>query len=87
LVNVLRDIPMTQFSIQWILSLNPLCQKWGQVHVEDPDRLEKETRKAILRNKPRNIRAYLADKVTDLTMLDVAVAIVEVGVKVIAAWR
>jgi hypothetical protein len=22
---------MTQFSIQWILSLNWLCQKWGQV--------------------------------------------------------
>jgi hypothetical protein len=24
---------MTQFSIQWILSLNRLCQKWGQVHL------------------------------------------------------
>jgi hypothetical protein len=23
---------MTQFSIHWILSLNRLCQKWGQVH-------------------------------------------------------
>jgi len=24
---------MTQFSIQWILSLNRLSQKWGQVHL------------------------------------------------------
>jgi hypothetical protein len=23
---------MTQFSFEWILSLNSLCQKWGQVH-------------------------------------------------------
>jgi len=25
---------MTQFSIHWILSLNRLSQKWGQVHPE-----------------------------------------------------
>jgi hypothetical protein len=25
---------MTQFSIQWILSLNHLSQKWGQVQKE-----------------------------------------------------
>ena len=31
LVNCLRDNPMTQFSIHWILSLNRLSQKWGQV--------------------------------------------------------
>jgi len=31
LVNFLRDNPMTQFSIRWILSLNRLSQKWGQV--------------------------------------------------------
>ena len=24
---------MTQFSFEWILSLNRLCQKWGQVHL------------------------------------------------------
>src|ERR1017187_10052051 len=24
---------MTQFSIQWIVSLNRLCQKWGQVQL------------------------------------------------------
>jgi len=30
-VNFLRDNPMTQFSIRWILSLNRLSQKWGQV--------------------------------------------------------
>jgi hypothetical protein len=24
---------MTQFSIHWILSLNQLCQKWGQVQL------------------------------------------------------
>jgi hypothetical protein len=23
---------MTQFSFEWILSLNWLCQEWGQVH-------------------------------------------------------
>jgi uncharacterized protein (DUF302 family) len=30
-VNILLDNPMTQFSLQWILSLNWLCQFWGQV--------------------------------------------------------
>jgi len=30
-VNCLRDIPMTQFSIPWILSLNHLSHFWGQV--------------------------------------------------------
>src|ERR1700722_284524 len=30
--NILLDNPMTQFSFGWILSLNWLCQKWGQVH-------------------------------------------------------
>jgi transposase-like protein len=30
-VNILLDNPMTQFSFGWILSLNWLCQKWGQV--------------------------------------------------------
>jgi len=34
-VNCLRDNPMTQFSIHWILSLNQLCQKWGQVQIEN----------------------------------------------------
>jgi hypothetical protein len=34
LLNNLRFSPMTQFSIQWILSLNQLSQKWGQVQVE-----------------------------------------------------
>jgi hypothetical protein len=29
LVNILLDNPMTQFSFEWILSLNWLCQKWG----------------------------------------------------------
>jgi len=38
LVNCLRDNPMTQFSIQWILSLNRLCQKWGQVQVAPKSR-------------------------------------------------
>jgi hypothetical protein len=32
-VNNLRDNPMTQFSFKWILSLNCLCQNWGQVHL------------------------------------------------------
>jgi hypothetical protein len=31
LVNILLDNPMTQFPFEWILSLNRLCQKWGQV--------------------------------------------------------
>src|SRR5262245_7211547 len=38
-VNCLRDNPMTQFSIQWNLSLNRLSQFWGQVH-GDPCILE-----------------------------------------------
>jgi hypothetical protein len=31
---ILLDNPMTQFSFEWILSLNRLCQKWGQVQGE-----------------------------------------------------
>jgi hypothetical protein len=31
-VNVRRNNPMTQFSIQWNLCLNRLSQKSGQVH-------------------------------------------------------
>jgi len=31
LLNCLRDKPMTQFSIHWVLSLNRLSQFWGQV--------------------------------------------------------
>ena len=31
-MNNLRDNPMTQFSFEWIVSLNCLCQQWGQVH-------------------------------------------------------
>jgi hypothetical protein len=37
LVNFLRDNPMTQFSIRWILSLNRLSQKWGQVQFDTID--------------------------------------------------
>jgi hypothetical protein len=33
-VNILLDNPMTQFSFEWILSLNRLCQKWGQVQLD-----------------------------------------------------
>jgi hypothetical protein len=33
-VNILLDNPMTQFSFRWILSLNWLCQKWGQVQID-----------------------------------------------------
>src|SRR6202140_5254686 len=33
-VNNLRDNPMTQFSFKWILSLNCLCQNWGQVQTD-----------------------------------------------------
>jgi hypothetical protein len=34
---------MTQFSIQWILSLNRLCQKWGQVQTVTINRLNDVT--------------------------------------------
>ena len=33
-VNCLRDNPMTQSSIHWILSLNQLSHFWGQVHIQ-----------------------------------------------------
>jgi hypothetical protein len=33
LVKILLDNPMTQFSFEWILSLNCLCQEWGQVQI------------------------------------------------------
>src|ERR1019366_3763286 len=45
LVNILLDNPMTQFSFGWILSLNWLCQKWGQVHNRVNDgTIRRETR-------------------------------------------
>jgi len=44
---------MTQFSIHWILSLNRLCQKWGQVHRRIPERTS------------RSVRVYLADLALD----------------------
>jgi len=34
LVNILLDNPMTQFSFEWILSLNRLCHKWGQLQTQ-----------------------------------------------------
>jgi hypothetical protein len=42
LVNILLDNPMTQFSFGWILSLNWLCQKWGQVQIESKASLSSE---------------------------------------------
>jgi hypothetical protein len=32
-VNILLDNPMTHSPFPWILSLNWLCQKWGQLHI------------------------------------------------------
>lgn len=54
---------------------------------EEPERLEKETRKAIVRKDPKRMRRYLADKVTDPKALDIAIAIVEIGIKVMSAWK
>jgi hypothetical protein len=34
-VNCLRDNPITQFSVQWILSLNYLSQFWGPLQLHD----------------------------------------------------
>jgi CheY-like chemotaxis protein len=56
-------------------------------YVDDPEKLEKEARKAILHEKPNNIRKYLADKVSDPRSIEAAVAIIEVAIKVIAAWK
>lgn len=56
-------------------------------HIEDQERLERETRKAILRNRPSDFRKFLLDKITDPKTLDIAVAVVEVGVKVMQTWR
>jgi hypothetical protein len=33
-VNILLDNPMTHSPFQWILSLNWLCQQWGQVQID-----------------------------------------------------
>src|SRR5277367_4318593 len=42
LVNILFDNPMTHSPFQWILSLNWLCQKWGQVHNDALARFNKD---------------------------------------------
>jgi len=55
--------------------------------VDDPERLEKETRKAILRKKPGNLKKYLADKVFDPKTLDLAVGIIEIAIKVASVWK
>ena len=55
--------------------------------VDDPERLEKETRKAILQNKPRSLIAYLADKVNDPKTLELATGIIKVAAKVATEWN
>jgi CheY-like chemotaxis protein len=55
--------------------------------VDDPEKLEKETRKAILRGRPESLRKYLIDKVTDPKMLEIATSVIEVGIKVISTWK
>src|ERR1019366_3599047 len=50
LVNCLRDNPMTQFSIHWILSLNRLCQKWGQVQSPALPLIQKQRLSSLLIN-------------------------------------
>jgi len=55
--------------------------------VDDPDRLEKETRKAILKNKPKDLMAYLADKVNDPKTLELATGIIKVAAKVATEWN
>jgi hypothetical protein len=49
LLNILLDNPMTQFSFEWILSLNWLCQKWGQVQISvvHPDWLQPHQRALV----------------------------------------
>src|SRR4029077_21179509 len=53
-VNILLDNPMTQFSFEWILSRNWLCQKWGQVQSQPPesDTWSGERLQLILRDGP-----------------------------------
>ena len=38
---------MTQFSFEWILSLNRLSQKWGQVHILASTRFPRNTSVSI----------------------------------------
>lgn len=78
------DLLIQRFSLGFYVGRITAAMGGG---IDDPDKLEKETRKAILRNKPNSIRKYLTDKVKDPRTLDVAVAIVEVGIKVISAWK
>jgi hypothetical protein len=38
---------MTQFSFGWILSLNWLCQKWGQVHKAEMGKIVERLRERL----------------------------------------
>src|ERR1039457_1270851 len=60
-VNILLDNPMTQFSFEWILSLNSLCQKWGQVH----DHLE-HLRGALNAKVPTAVAEFLLEVADDV---------------------
>jgi CheY-like chemotaxis protein len=54
--------------------------------VDDLERLEKETRKAILQDKPKSLTAYLADKVNDPKTMELAAGIIKVAAKVAKEW-
>lgn len=55
--------------------------------IEDREKLEKETEKAILRKTPGSMRKYLFDKVKEPKTLDIIGTILEVAIKVVVAWK
>jgi CheY-like chemotaxis protein len=55
--------------------------------IDDPERLDKETRKAIFKKNPQSLAKFLADKVSDPKTLELVVGIVEIAVKVATGWK
>ena len=55
--------------------------------VDDPDKLEKETRKAILRNQPNKLKEYLLSKLSDTKTIESIVGVVKLAIKVHSAWK
>ncbi len=56
-------------------------------NVDDEGRLERETRKAILRNNPQKLRKYLIEKISDEGTLQAVLSVVNLAIEVAKIWN
>jgi CheY-like chemotaxis protein len=56
-------------------------------HTDDRNKLEREAKKAILEGDPQRLRLYLASKITDPQVIQNALSVVSIGMKVMDIWK